>query len=287
MKKQKYPLPNLFDCESLADAYALYATAIPRLLWRGEAVETVRQLRLVRTFGRRRNVAPRHTEWTRGFELEALIAIGDGQGAWRVARAHLREHYPRLANQPLAKRLGRMVHFVRYWEMPAAYFSGRIRHATEAMELFLDWQMKRADAYEIRNDLFNGDERPNPSQHVRVTLFHLYRELDRTLGDWPRWPEWVAGLHPGLLELCELKAADLAARPGLMSVLHERLRAAEVERRPAFFTFGQKDLLEAKGTVLARQANAQARRDRAPSSHAVMLAEKRALYFPWVTPYEL
>lgn len=186
MTVQQYPLPNLFGPESISVANALYAVAIPKLLWRGEAAEAVRQFRLVRAFGRRRKVAPKHTAWTRGFELEALVALGESESAWRVVKAHLREGDPKWAKKPLAKRVARMPHFIRFYEMPAAYYSGRLKHATQAMEVYLDWALRHVDAYEMRHDLFNGDDRPNPSIPVRVSLFHLYREAGRALSDWPQ-----------------------------------------------------------------------------------------------------
>lgn len=280
--EQRHPLPNLFGQETLSVTQALYAVAIPKLLWRGEAREAVRQLRLVRAFGRKRKVASRHTAWTRGFELEALVALGQGEAAWRVAQAHLREGYPKWAKKPLAKRVARMSHFIRYWEMPAAYYSGRLRHATKAMEVYLDWALKHVDAYEMRHDLFNGDDRPNPSMHVRVSLFHLYSDAGRALGDWPLWKTWVDRLHRGLLKLCGLKRKDLAADATLMKTFHERLRVVEKERRPAHVTFGQKDVLEPKRKVLARQHEVRKRIHGEPSPRAVMLAEKRAMYFPWL-----
>lgn len=94
--------------------------------------------------------------------------------------------------------------------------------------------------------------------------------------------EWVGRLHPGLLKLCDLSGEDLAVDPNLMSTFHERLRAAERERRPAFVTFGQKDLLERKGKVLTRQRRVRERFNRESSPRAAMLAEKRARYFPWL-----
>jgi hypothetical protein len=149
------------------------------------------------------------------------------------------------------------------------------------MEIFLAWGLKRWGAYEMRYSIFNGDEGPNPRSHVRVTLFHLYRDSGRTLQDWSLWRTWVESLHPGLLKLCEIDRADLAADASLMETFHQRLCSAEKERRPAFVTFGQKDLLEPKRKVLARQERATRRFNRAPS-RAVMLAEKRARYFPWL-----
>jgi hypothetical protein len=279
---QQYPLPDLFGQETLSVAHSLYAVAIPRLLWRGEAAEAVRQLRLVRAFGRRREIAPKQTAWTRSFELEALITLGEGEAAWRVVQTHLRECYPRWAKKPLAKRVARIPYFIRFWEMPAAYYSGRLKHATEAMEVFLDWALKHVDAYEMRHDLFNGDERPNPSIHVRVSLSHLYSDAGRDLGEWPRWKTWVDRLHPGLLRLTGITRSDLAEDASLIKTFHERLRVLEKERRPAHVTFGQKDLLEPKQKVLARQKDAHERINEPPSPRAIMLREKGARYFPWL-----
>ena len=260
----------------------LYATAIPHLLWRGEVAESIRELRLVREFARKRGIAPRHTAWTRGFELEGLIVLDQGAAAWGVVQAHLRDGYPRLAAKPLVQRVGRMPHFIRYWEIPAAYFAGRLKHAIEAMEVYLEWGLLHVDAYELRDDIYNGDDPPSRFNLARVTLAQLYREVGWTLADWPRWKAWVGRLHPGLLKLCELKAAELAADPNLMKTFHERLRVAERERRTAFVTSGQKDLLEPKRKVLARQNEARKRFHQEPTAHAKMLAEKRASYFPWL-----
>ncbi len=278
---QRYPLPNLFGREPLDVVHSLYAVAIPKLLWRGEAEETLRQLRLVRRFARQRRVASSHTAWTRSFELEALIRLGRGEAAWRLVRRHCREGYPKWAMKPLAARVRRMPHFIRFWEVPAAYFSGRLAHATKAMEAYLDWSLNHGNAYELRHSLFNGDARPSSASHVRITLSHLYEDAGRTLGAWPLWSAWVERLHPGLLELCGIERKDLAADPSLMTPFHERLRVHERERRPAFLTFGQKDLLEPKRKVLARQRAAQ-KQSESPSARGLMLEKKRAQYFPWL-----
>ncbi len=276
-----YPLPNLFRTEQLSVADALYSLAISKVLWRGEADAALRMLRQVRAYARGKNIHPRHVAWTRQFELEALIQTGRPEAAWRLVRKHLREGYPHLASKAPQHRVRRLPHFIRDWEIPAAYFSGRIKHATDAMESYLDWALKNDVAYEMRNDVFNGDE--NPTHHLRVTLFHLYRAAGRSLAEWPRWADWVRALHPGLLALCKIDREKLAADPDLMSVFHQRLRAAERERRPAFLTFGQRDLLEPKRKALARQRKAATRiHTKKQDDHAAMLRRKRAIYFPWL-----
>jgi hypothetical protein len=253
-------------------AHDLYAIAIPKLLWRGEEEEALRQFGLVRTYGRRAKVAKRYYEWTRTFELEGLIKSGKVQAAWRLMGKQLREKFPRWARQPVEKRVGRMHHFVRFSEVTVAYWSGRLLYATRAMEAYLAWSM----------DLFNGEE--HPGHYVRTTLFHLYRANGRTLADWPLWKTWVGKLHPGLFDLTGIKRPDLAADAGLMHAFHERLQEEERERRPARVTFGQKDLLEPKEKVLARQAKVRDLINEPPSEHAQMMEEKRAKYFPWLEP---
>ena len=276
-----YRLPNLFQCEPLSVSHQLYAVAIPRVLWRGEPDEALRMLRRVRAFARTSGVAARHVAWTRGFELEALLTLARGEPAWRLVRSELRRYWPKLAGKPVGLRIGRMSHFVRYSEIPAAYFSGRLRHATTAMESYLDWALEHEEAYETRNSIFNGDE--NPSALVRVTLFPLYRASGRSLGDWSRWRDWVGRLHPGLLGICNITPQALGDDPALMPTFHERLRAAERGRRPAFITFGQKDLLQPKRKVLARQKAVLCRKATVrQDARAAMLAEKGARYFPWL-----
>jgi hypothetical protein len=282
MPAVRYPLPDLFTREKLRLATALYAVGIPKLLWRGEAEEALRQLRLVRRFARQHDIATRHSEWTRSFELEALIVLGRGEAAWRLVRRALRETFPALAAKPPSRRVARMESYVRNWEVPAAYFWGRLAQATEAMEAWLELGLKQDNAYELRFSIFNGDEHPNPNVHVRVTLFHLYRDAGRQLSDWPHWRKWVAKLHPGLFKLCKLTPDQLAADDSLIGTFHARLRRAERERRTAFVTFGQKDLLEPKARVLERQKHAQKRLDEKPTSSALEFHSKQAQYFPWL-----
>ncbi len=275
-----YPLPNLFVLETREIAHALYAVAIPKLMWRGEPAEALHQLRLVRRFAEQARVAKKHTFWTYGFEVEAGIAAGVTEAAWRTCRQWLRDCYPRWYGRPLRERVNRMPFFLRYHEVPAAYFSGRLRHATEAMELFLDWSLKHEDAYELRHSIFNSA--PSPTVPVRVSLFHLYQQAGRELDEWSQWRVWVKRLHPGLLEMCGITQKQLSADASLMSTFHERLMAHEKERRPVRVTFGQKDLLEPKAIVLARQSQAQTKIERPPDAHALMLRERRASYFPWL-----
>lgn len=282
MSAKRYPLPNLFKNEKPQVASSLYAVGVPTLLWRGEAEESLRQLRLVRRFARQTKVKPGFTNWTFNFEREALIVLGRYEAAWRLVSAERRRHFPRWASAPLEKRIKHMEFFVRFSEVPAAYFSGRIKHATRAMEAYLALRMPALPAYEHRYCLYNGDERPNPNCHTRVTLTHLYAESGRTLQDWPLWRTWVERLHPKLLELTKLSREDLANDASLMPTFHERLCVIEKERRPEFLTFGEKDLTEPKKKVLARQKSARKRINKSQRG-AVDFYALRNRYFPWLS----
>lgn len=273
-------LPNLFVTESRDIATRLYAVAIPRLLWRGRPAEALEMIRRVRAFGTTSRVAARWTMWTYSFEFEALVALGEFESAWRLMRKHLRLRYPLLANQPVEQRVRWMPDFVAHTEMSAAFFSGRVEYAARAMEAFLAWSVPRAEAYEVRYGLYNGDPAPTL---FRVTLFHIYARLGRKLSSWPLWSAWVSRLDAELLRITGISREDLRVDSDKLVEFEKNLRAAEEGRRPAGVTFGQRDVLEPKKKVLARQRRII---DHKPSpkqaAFSKMLQTKRAHYFPWL-----
>jgi hypothetical protein len=149
------------------------------------------------------------------------------------------------------------------------------------MEAYLAAQIDRAPAYELRHDLINGDE--VPTHHVRITLTQLYRHAGKSLQDWPLWRTWVGRLHPKLLAMTQLTTEKLATDSSLLPLFHERLLVLEKERRPAFVTFGQKDLTDSKEKVLARQERIFNRKDsKQQAARGAELLEKRRKYFPWL-----
>jgi hypothetical protein len=79
-----------------------------------------------------------------------------------------------------------------------------------------------------------------------------------------------------------MSATELADNADRIAVFEKRLRKAEKGLRPAGITYGQRDLLEPRRQVLARQRKHLAwKPPRRRAEFARMLEEKRARYFPW------
>jgi hypothetical protein len=274
-------IPNLFRSESRDFAVRLYTIAIVNLLHRERALDGLMALRKVKRFAAQVGVAQRHINWTWTWELEALHLLGRHQAAWRFVQRHLRTLGPRLADKPAKQRVRYMSFFVWAGEAPAAYFSHHDEAAAAAQEAYLDYMLDRADSYSLRNHIYNGDR--EPSNIARVTLWHIYRRLDRPLGSWPGWVRWVAGIHPKLFELTDMTAAELAHDAKRIVKFHRRLEAAEEGLRPAGVSYGLRDLLEPRRKVLARQRKHL--RWKPPQDQAALRAsfdEKRRHYFPWL-----
>ncbi len=281
MSAQAYPLPNLFRRETLRDAHQLYLLSIHPLIWRGEAGEAVRQLRLVRRFARTTGVSPRHTTWTRWEEFRAQLSLGRAQAAWRVWRKHFEETFPRLLDEAPQQRVTKMAFDLRQWEVPAAYFSGRLRHAIGAMEAYLDWAMLNLSAEELRGDLFDGGGRPD-RWAARVSLVELYAETGRTLSDWVHWKVWVKRLHSDLLAAAGLKAVDLAADPRLMKQLHRWFFRASREEKLVVGKLSSGASPTPQARALIRQHLARKQAHRAIWGCDEGIAMRRAHLFPWV-----
>jgi len=101
----------------------------PRVLWNGYPAEALRLLRNVRRHARDANVAPHHAGWTYSFEFDALLQLGRTEEAWRLVRRQLRTFWPRRWHWPVERRVQYMDHFVKFSEVPAAFFSGRYQYA--------------------------------------------------------------------------------------------------------------------------------------------------------------
>jgi hypothetical protein len=280
-QRPKFTLPNIYRTESRDIAGRLYSVAIPRVLWSGYPAEALRLLRLVRRYARDAKVAARHAAWTFSFELDALLQLGRTEEAWRLVQRHLKTFAPRRWRWPVERRIRYMDHFVTFYEVPAAYFSGRYKYAVRAKEAYLDAMVERVDAYNLRYSIYNGD--PKPTDPARVTLWHIYQKVGRHLGDWTNWKRWVRRLHPRLLELTRMSVGELEDDPDRLAVFVKRLHKAEKGLRPAGITYGQRDLLEPRKKVLARQRKHLAWKP--TGRHAEfkrMLEEKRNQYFPWL-----
>jgi hypothetical protein len=278
----KFRLPNIYRMESRDIAGRLYGVAIPRVLWSGYPAEAVRLLRKVRRYARDAKVALRHTGWTYSFEFEALLQLGRAEEAWRLVQRQLRTFAPRLSRWPVERRVRYMDHFVSFYEVPAAYFSGRHQYAARAKEAYLDAMVERVDAYTLRYAIYNGE--PEPTNPARLTLWHVYQKVGRRCGDWKNWKRWVRRLHPRLLELTKMTAEELEEDPDRVAVFEKRLREAEKGLRPAGITYGQRDLLEPRKKVLARQRKHLAWKPTGRHAEfARMLEEKRNRYFPWLS----
>jgi len=278
----KFTLPNIYRMESRDIAGRLYATAVPRVLWNGYPAEALRLLRNVRRHARDANVAPHHAGWTYSFEFDALLQLGRTVEAWRLVRRQLRTFWPRRWHWPVERRVQYMDHFVKFSEVPAAFFSGRYQYAARALEAYLDGMVERVDAYDLRYSIYNDE--PVPTHPARVTLWHVYQRVGRHLGDWKNWKRWVGRLHPRLLELTNMSAAELEDDADRIAVFEKRLHEAEKGLRPAGITYGQRDLLEPRRQVLARQRKHLAWKPSGRRAEfARMLEEKRARYFPWVS----
>jgi hypothetical protein len=278
----KFTLPNLYRTESRDIAGRLYGVAIPRVLWSGYPADALRLLRKVRRYGREAKVALRHTGWTYSFEFDALLQLSRTEEAWRLVRWHLKTFAPGRSRWPVERRVRYMDHFVSFWEVPAAYFSGRYQYAARAKEAYLDAMVERVDAYTLRYSIYNGD--PEPTDLARVTLWHVYQKLGRRLGDWKNWKCWVRRLHPRLLELTKMSAEELEEDADRIAVFEKRLRGAENGLRPAGISYGQRDLLEPRRKVLGRQRKHLAWKPSGRRAEfARMLEEKRSSYFPWLS----
>jgi hypothetical protein len=276
-----FTLPNIFPLESRDIAGRLYAVTIPRVLWSGYPAEALRLLRRVRTYAKQSDVAARHVGWTWGFEFDALLQLGRTEEAWRLVRRQLRTFWPRYWQRPVEQRIQFMDHFVCFSEVPAAYFSGRYEYAARAKESYLNRMTERTDAYNLLYYVYNTD--PVPTDPARVTLWHIYQRLGRHLDSWSGWKRWVQRLHPRLLQLTRMTAAELEADASRVVIFEKRLRQAEKGLRPAHITYGQRDLLEPRRKVLARQRKHLAWKPTGRHAEfARMLEEKRALYFPWL-----
>jgi hypothetical protein len=275
-------VPNLFLRERPMMAERLYARLWMELRQRRRWGEIVQMCRRVRGhwMRSRRGESPRYLI---GWEIDALIAIGLPEQAFRQYRRWLAAPSRRERLRTLEQRLKRDPMGILFQETSVLYASGRFEEGGRTFEAWLRMALdsigrRKAGwtAYGLLHHLENGLPEPNEGG---PTLAHFYRKLDRHLDAWADWPRWVEALEPGLFRVAGISRRALREDPTRLAQFVSALETQRRRRtRGSSVTFGQRDLLEKASAVRRRHERVQARRE----AHARRMERRREqLHAKW------
>lgn len=180
-------------------------------LTKGPAAVIVECRSIRRRFAK--ELGPCGTSFTFFFELDALVALGSYQLAWRqlllMDRSLSNRRIDTVIDQWSLDEAWRALHFYA----PLLYLQGRHSEARRIMELGLNpWFDGTRRRY---RDLFllvgNHDQFPTVRQ--RVTLLHIYQALGESLASWTHWPEFVRTVPVDILRNASVSRRDLREDP--------------------------------------------------------------------------
>lgn len=246
-------VPDLWDND---DAPRLYSLYLYRLRLAGSLERVVEACREIRS------LAVRHEGEERGAfaipeEIDALFDLRRLPDAWKSVRAAELTRFGRKLEMPDAGARSAEAMFLEDYHRPLLYFLGRYRVGCRLAEVCLSrsFAEQRPRSYDLMFQVCNAE--PEPSSFYRVTLWHYYEKLGRSLGEWEHWEPFVYNFHPRLFKLAAISRQALREMPELMPEFHERLMAIRDERTPTGCGGGQSDLTDSPARVRKRQEKIQ------------------------------
>ncbi len=88
-----------------------------------------------------------------------------------------------------------------------------------------------------------------PHAPNEVTLYHLYRRLSKSLLEWPKWEQFVTGLHPKLFDLAGIRQEDLLRNPLLLRAMYRAISEERKQRLTANVSVGESELVDLPSKV--------------------------------------
>lgn len=244
----KSRIPNLFaKCDAEQD-YSLY---LARSMLDGDQGRIIQVCRRIRAYAAHGPGAEAGL-FTYFHEIHALCETGNYAGAWRQL---LRRDRVRRGDTfdyksfPWSREDG---HDLRFSYGPLLYLTGRFSEAAAILEKALEYECRGKDgSYDAMYTVANED--PEPTHHCRVTLYHCYRRLGRSMTDWSGWRSFVMGMHPKLCRMAKIDRESMLATPELLIEFQARLRRILNERtQGSGGTWGICDLLDSPSKVKKR-----------------------------------
>lgn len=247
------PVPNLFGVRRRNEALCLYSKSLGELRKEGDDPRVVQSCRQIRTHANRAG----HPDWayfTYSFEIDSLCNLGDFRAAWRQLRRWERVATGRALDVGAHKWTDSELNWFFHYHPNILYFLRQHRPASRMLESLLTKlvaRRRKGISYAIFSYVYWATDRPKlPHQ---VSLYHLYRELGKSLLEWPHWKRFVAGFHPKVLELAGITKAELQREPSLLRRLSEAITKERGRRLTAGVSFGESDLVDAPSKVRRRQ----------------------------------
>jgi hypothetical protein len=245
-------VPDLFGTCSPKKASQLYQLYLTRLMRNRRWSRIVEACRQIRSYASRAG-RPRRADFSYHFEIDALCQLGKFSAAWRQLRRLERIAYGRSINlNAKSWRTHELDWFLRYHPQ-ILYFLGRQRLARRLFEATLAkvFRPSHDSSYQLLPYVYNSDPRPRYRQ--RVTLFHIYAALGKSLAEWQGWSRFVDGLHPKLVTLAGVEKQKLMRDPTLLRSLDNGTEAELKRRLTAGVSYDERDLTDPRERVRRRQ----------------------------------
>lgn len=238
-------VPDLF--RTLGDrAYAehLYTLAIVTVADQRVAVELCRR---VRKYAKQDGASDRLLGTCFSWELDALLSLQRPDLAHALIDRYQREARARGVD------LNRDVEWLDCYLAPVLYERRRFEKARVLREgaLELAMQSRQCTHLDLLFRIYNTD-RP-PANRMRVTLWHIYEGLGRSLRAWQGWPHFVDSFNETILETAGLDRASLGERPTELHRLYHTVMSVRTQRITSGVSRGELDLTQSGTVVSAEQ----------------------------------
>lgn len=191
--------------------------------------------------------------FTYWFEIDAFCDLKDYKSAWRQLRRLETIAVGEKRNLNLHRWTKNDASILAHDYAPLLFYLGRYRQGCRILELSLDFWFENeiVHSYELLNYIYNGDV--EPWHRCRVTLFHFYDRLGKSLREWRHWEAFVQGLHPQLFQLTGKSRDQLIADPSHLDQFVSHLTMICQERVTSGYSRGLNDLIETAEEVEKQQ----------------------------------
>ena len=252
--------PNLFREQPQQEAKRLYTLYLSHLMAKARDRRVVEACQQIRAYATRLK-QPRSADFTFQFEIDALCKLRRFSDAWKQLRRLERIANGKNINLNAKEWEPEQLDWFWHYHPHILYFLGRYQLACRLLEALLAAKMAYPEeglSYQLLPHVYKPVARPR--ERHEVTLYHLYRKLDKNLLEWPQWEQFVNGFDPKVFSLADIQREDLLQDASLLRPLCEAISTERKQRLTANVSAGEHELIDSPNEVQRFQDNVAAKR---------------------------
>jgi hypothetical protein len=253
-------VPNLFPERHAREAKQLYSLYLSHLMAKNRERRIVEACQQIRNYATRLK-QPRSADFTFQFDIDALCKLRRFAEAWKQLRRLERIAYGKNINLSAKEWEPEQLDWFWHYHPHILYFLGRYQLSCHLFETLLAAKMMHSEkglSYQLLPHVYKPIARPR-GRH-EVTLYHLYRKLDKSLLEWQQWEQFVNGFDPKLFSLADIRRKDLLQDASLLHSFYEAISRERKQRLTANVSTGEPELVSSPDKVQRFQDNVAAKR---------------------------